>query len=324
MSKSSRGVTNAMGQERPEKITIRNLWLDLVKSIAEKIPNPEYPWYLTLSGELGLDIQSIIDEGLIKLTETNSISEEDQKKLVAVERSNRAVLSLQKTFVGLRIKEYDFRDLVRGEGILSWPEGDDRKVCRAHIVNLDLNEPLVAKIEEGNIIFPVIVWIKKLCHIHADQKLQNWRLCLTLNGSIDWDEPINQWINDFIHNNIGMDSNFAELCETFLGKEIYSLFSEKEPPNFSNWDRNDKQKLLMVVVPKMISRENYNDGWEINTLNNYFYGEEPNAPMVTWILDFNLQPDNTSRPNILYQNSIRRIFDQVGFINTDGDIENLN
>ena len=91
-----RPVDQAMNQERAEKLAIRALWLEEVKSIAEQYPDSEVPWYLTLSGAEGRDIKLLIDEGLISLTEVGSIVEKDQHKVVAVENNNESVLQLQK------------------------------------------------------------------------------------------------------------------------------------------------------------------------------------------------------------------------------------
>lgn len=149
MNGFSNPVDNAMAENRPAKQTIRSLWLEEVRTMAEQYPNSDEPWYLTLPGAEGRDIQLIIDEGLVSLTEVNSIAEEDQWKIVAVERKNRAVLNLQEKFIGLKIKEVDFGTLIRGDGPFAWPDGDDIKYCRARVVNLDLNSPLKAKQAEG-------------------------------------------------------------------------------------------------------------------------------------------------------------------------------
>ena len=193
-----RPVDQAMNEERAEKLTIRSLWLEEVKSIAKQYPDSEVPWYLTLSGAEGRDIKLLIDEGLISLTEVGSIDEKDRHKVVAVENNNAAILQLQKKFVGLRIKEAPFQSLIRGDGIFSWPEGKDEKYCRAHIVNLDLNNPLKGIPDNGSVKFPILAWIRKLCEIHAKSPRNDWTLCLTLHGEVVWPKEVNWWMKQFL------------------------------------------------------------------------------------------------------------------------------
>ena len=122
MNELRRPVDIAMAEDRLEKRTIRSLWLDEVKEVARQFPESEVPWYLTLSGAEGRDIQLVIDEGLLSLTEVNSIAEKDQGKIVAVEQNNLAIATLQRKFIGLRIKEVPFHSLIRGEELFKWPE----------------------------------------------------------------------------------------------------------------------------------------------------------------------------------------------------------
>ncbi len=163
----TRPVDLAMLAERIEKKTIRSLWLAAVKEVAKEHPETDVPWYLTLSGAEAHDIQLLIDEGLLALTEVRSIQEKDQHKVVAVENSNEAILNLQKKLPGLKIKRAPFQSLIRGNDVFAWPEGDDEKYCRAHIVNLDLNDPLKGIACSGDVNFPVLSWIRKLCQLHS-------------------------------------------------------------------------------------------------------------------------------------------------------------
>ncbi len=196
MKAPDRPVDLAMDEDRPEKRLIRTLWVAEVRKVAAEYPNSDEPWYLTLGGTGGYDIQSIIEAGLISMTEVNSIAEDHQNKIVAVERRSRAIAALQAKFVGLRIKQVDFGTLVHGEGQFAWPQGEDMRLCRARIVNLDLNSPLQAH-SEDEFVFPVLEWIRKLCQIHARPPHADWTLCLTLHAEVLWPENVNRYARTY-------------------------------------------------------------------------------------------------------------------------------
>jgi len=75
MSSDNRPIDLAMQENRPEKQKMRSLWLEKVKDVAKNYPDSSIPWYLTLPGSEGHDIKLHIDEGLINVTEVNSIAE---------------------------------------------------------------------------------------------------------------------------------------------------------------------------------------------------------------------------------------------------------
>ena len=114
-----------MEEQRPQKDVVRGLCVKQVREAAEGDPNPTEPWYLTLAGAEGRDIQMLIDIDLIDLTEVGSIVDADQGKVVAVELNNEAILSLRRLFPGLKIREVPFQNLVKGVGQFSWPSGDE-------------------------------------------------------------------------------------------------------------------------------------------------------------------------------------------------------
>ncbi|MBN1188220.1 MAG: hypothetical protein JXA46_00555 [Dehalococcoidales bacterium] len=299
---------------------VRGLWVEEVKSIAKKNPDSEVPWYLTLSGAEGRDIQLIIDQGLIQLTEVNSISDVHQGKIVAVERNNQAILQLQKRFIGLRIKEVNFSELIRNDSNFTWPQGEDIKCCCAHIINLDLNTSLMARQENERIIFPVVEWIKKLCTIRTP-KFKKWVLCLTLHAQIDWSDEISEYMSSFLSENIGREPVFANYCKRLFGEELYSYLSQGVQTDFKQFNRTDQQKLIMVIVPKMISRLVHNDGWQVHTQNNLCYGSEGHAPMATWIFEFTWNEKFSATPDAIYRSALRDIFSAIGTITQQGEIE---
>jgi hypothetical protein len=322
MNVFDRPVDRAMAEERPEKQVVRALWVNKVKAVARQHPDSEVPWYLTLSGGEGFDIELIISEGLISLTEVNSIVEKDQRKIVAVERNNRAVVNLQRKFIGLWIKQVDFGNLIRGERQFRWPEGEDIKVCRARVVNLDINSPLRARRDDGQIVFPVLEWIRKLCQIHARPPSTDWTLCLTLHGELMWPEGVNQYTRDFLSENLQREPLFAESCREFFGENLFDLVTRDDSPDFTGWDRADQQKLIMVMVPKIISRLVHNDGWRVQTEYNLRYGEmeEDQAPMVAWIIEFTWDENATATPDTLYRAALCDILSGAGEVTVNGEI----
>ena len=321
-----RPVDRAMNEERAEKLTIRSLWLEEVKSIAEQYPDSEVPWYLTLSGAEGRDIKLLIDEGLISLTEVGSIDEKDQHKVVAVESSDTAILQLQKKFVGLRIKQVSFESLIRGNDIFRWPEGEDEEYCRAHIVNLDMNSPLKGISDNGGVKFPVLAWIRKLCQLHTRPPRNDWTLCLTLRGEVAWrkevKEEVNRWMRQFLAENLSREPDFARSCKEFFEEVLYKQISDCNELDFTALDRQDQQKVIMVMVPKIITRLVHSEGWSVSTERNLRYGGDgKHAPMVTWIVKFTWSGEATATPDALYKSALKDIFSGAGVVTEQGNIE---
>jgi len=316
-----RPVDKAMSEERIEKNVIRSLWLDIVKNVAKEHPETDVPWYITLSGAEARDIQLLIDEEIISLTEVGAIQENDQNKVIAVENNNQAILDLQKKLPGLKIKQAPFQDLIRGESFFSWPEGDDEKFCRAHVVNLDLNSPLRGTAHEGEVRFPVLSWIKKLCQLHGKSPRYDWTLCLTLHGEVVWPEEVSIWTKTFLAENLCREPGFADGCKELLGGDLVTKVRGCSPTKFSNFNKVDQQKIIMVLVPKMIAKLVHNEGWNIATKQNLRYGQEGCAPMVTWIVKFTWTQSGTATPDAIYRAALKDIFSSAGVITDTGEIE---
>src|SRR4051812_11420940 len=101
---AERPVDAAMSEQRPEKETVRGLWLQQVINYDQAFPEDQgEPLYLTLSGAEARDVRAVIHAGVVDLTETGAIAREDAHKIVAVERSPSAVLALNREFRGLKI-----------------------------------------------------------------------------------------------------------------------------------------------------------------------------------------------------------------------------
>jgi hypothetical protein len=309
-----------MKEDRPAKRAIRGLWLEKVTDAAKEVPPGDEPLYLTLPGAEGRDIQLLIEAGLLSTTEVYTIAEEDQWKVVAVESCNQAVAALQRRYIGLRIKQQDFKSLVRGDRLFRWPAGRDEKYCRARVVNLDLNVCLKAYADDGSVVFPVVAWIEKLCRIHAKPPRTDWTLCLTLNGGVSWSDAVWLYTSTFLRENLRREPLFDEQCKRFFGEELYELATKAKCLDFRQLEPTDQQKLVMVVVPKLIARQVHNVGWRIRTERNLRYGGETEAPMVTWIVDFTWDEEGSAQPDSVYREALREIFAGIGIVTKDGTI----
>jgi hypothetical protein len=322
MNQPNRPIDRAMCEDRLQKNTIRNLWLEEIKSAAKSHNSTRTPLYLTLPGAEGRDIELLISEGIIRTTENMSILEDDIPKIVAVENSNHAIIALQKKFIGLNIQEMPFQNLISGDGNFSWPRGDQEKYCKAKVINLDLNTSLRAIDNEGEVRFPVTSWIDKLCQIHARPPREDWTLCLTLNGSITNFRNFQPYIINFLNENINREERFGNFCNQFWGQDMFDAITEGDGLDFGNFSMIECQKLIMVLVPKLIARYVHNAGWKVDTEKNYYYGgTNCTAPMVTWIVKFKWDANHTSRPAELYRQALIDIFHEIGYISNDGRTE---
>jgi hypothetical protein len=299
---------------------MRLLWLGEVQALSANAPETDDPWYLTLPGAEGKDIEVLVEAGLVELTETQSIAETDVYKVVAVEKNTRAVAALQRRFAGLRIKEVDFRSLIRAEGHFSWPDGDDERLCRARIVNLDLDAPLAAVIGETGIMFPILAWIDKLFWIHSRPPALNWTLCLTLHAALPWAPEVCQYASDFMRDNAGREPAFRDQCAAFLGDALFSRVTSTPAPDYTTMDFTQQQRVLMILVPKLIALHVHGKGWRVSTPHNISYGGGGQAPMASWIIRFTIDPEAAAQPDATYRDALRGILANVKTINDDGSM----
>jgi len=315
-----RPVDQAMDEDRLEKRAIRPLWVNEIRAVADQHPDRTEPWYLTLSGAEGRDIQLLIDAGLIRLEETGSIDDRDTGKVVAVENSMPAVARLQSKFPALRIKKVDFQSLLRGIGPSRWPEGKDETYCRARVVNIDLNQPLEADGSTGEVVFPVLDWIRKLCQLHARDPRLDWTLCLTLQGQISWPVEISQWIKGFLLENLGREPGFEAGCRALFGPELYANATGSATIDFGSLPWVQQQKLLLVLTPKLMAHIVYSDGWRVSAERCLRYGGGARAPMVTWIIRFVWDGAAAAAPDARYREALNRIFVGIGKVDRNGRI----
>jgi len=312
-----------MGQERAAKQTIRNIWLEEIKRFNDSYTDDDVPLYLTLSGAEARDIKLLVDHKLIELTENGSIASGSAKRVVAIERSRLAVLSLQRLFPGLKIVEQEFANLLVGNSLLRYPTGAHEKLCCARIVNLDFQDSLTVTEDNGNINFPTLIWIQKLAQIHASSKPgQEWCLCLTLNSSITWTQSIATGIQQFLQDNFKRSAEFEASCRQHFGDTLHQSINSDQPFDAQALSLEDKQRLLMVFVPKKIASLVYLQNWQVKTSRNLRYGGARNeAPMVTWVFSFVWDPRASLAPDVVYKDCLDLIFSATGYVSDTGEID---
>lgn len=315
-----RDVDAAMDQERPEKVRVRTLWLEKLRSYKSRYPNDSVPLYLTLSGAYGHDIQLLIRDGLIRLTEVGSIVTEDQGVAVAIESNSSAVLELQRRIPGLKILEQPFGSLIRSARLTIFPQGEHIKFCQARVVNLDLNEPVRFEDVDGELQFPPLQWIRKLCILHAETRLE-WCLLLTLHGEALWESTETKAVAEFLSENFSREASFAAASRSMLGDELHGRIISGTIPAAKRLELLEQQKLLMVYVPKRIAYIAHEYGWRTETIHNLRYGgTEKRAPIVTWVIDFRWDARVSSQPEAIYRDSLKRVLAGAGYIAEDGTL----
>jgi hypothetical protein len=298
------------------------MWAAKAAAYKQRFPQDDVPLYLTLSGPEGRDIDRFAQEGLVERTEVGGIAATSQHLVVAVVSSPIAVAELQGKFPGLKIVEQDFNSLIRGERLIRYPEGRHEQYCRARIVNLDLDEPLRAQETDGEIVFPVLSWIEKLAQLHRQRPRKEWCLCLTLHGEIHWPAEICAPIRDFLAANFQLAPTFSRASRSYLGVELHERIVQEGIRDFRAMTTERQQRLLMVLVPKKIAQLVHNQGWRLKVARSLRYGEPPEeAPMVTWIVDFEWDRRVSRNPNRIYVDTLDGSLDTVGYIAQDGTLQ---
>jgi hypothetical protein len=313
-----RPVDRAMRAERSEKGTMRALWMEALRPFHERNTNQRDLLYVFLPGSDGLEIELLAQNKFISLTETGGIAQDSMLRIAAVESSKLAVGALQKKFPGLKIYETDVKGLVRGEGLLTYPDGEHRQCCRACVLNLDLNERLLLH-EDGH-SFPILRWIQKIAEIHAVGPKLNWCLYLTLHGEIGWGPQVSADVTLFLRENFNRAQDFSLHARNILGNDLHQRILGGGQVNFSNLSRELQQKVLMLFVPKKIADLIRPQMWRLETKVNLHYGQPEVAPMVSWIIEFNHDPRAAATPDAVYLESVNGVLASAGHIDADGNI----
>lgn len=314
-------VHTAMAEDRPEKRRMRELWAEQVDRARQREHSENEPLLLTLCGAKALDIDDLLERGIVQETEVGGIATEDARAVVAVESSPDAVVEILRKYPGLKVIEMPIRNLLHSESDVSWPTGEMRAFCRAGVVNLDLDEPLVAALEDGEITFPVLEWIRKFAVLHGHPPRREWTLCLTLHGEILWDESVARAMQTFLDENFEESSAFAEGCRDLFGQTMFDRIRSNSL-DFGSLNRPQQQKILMAFVPKRISYLTFSEGWLVRTVRNLRYGGQGGrAPMVTWIMDFVWDERVNSQPLEIYRESVGSALQTAGVISKEGELE---
>lgn len=330
--KADRGVDTAMAVERPAKRAIRKLWLEQAQYFDQHFPENDVPLYLTLSGAEARDIRLFAQNNLIQLTEVDGIATESQERVIAIEANKQAVLKLQRQMPGLKILEYNVKEIIHGDSLTRFPVGENEKFCCAKVVNLDIPASLHAVETQGAVDFPVLTWIRKISQLHATRKPgSEWCLCLTLNGTLSskqrngtivWSHTVSDVMQKFLKENFQLSVEFSNSCLSLFGEKLYGRICGKDLLDLGALNQEEQQKLLMVFVPKKISQLVRDQNWRIKTTWNLRYGgRRGHAPMVTWVLSFIWDPRATSTPDAVYKDSLNGILASVGRIEDDGRIK---
>jgi len=319
-----RAIDRAMGTERAEKKTIREEWMKHIQICIEEADEEGIPLYLTLSGAEGIDIKKLIDEEILKLTKVGSIDQSLEDKVIAIESNTQAAAKLKKIYPGLNIINQNFSYLVGGNTLVNYPSKKLKKYCRSKIVNLDFDNSLSIDANGDTLFFRELNWVRKLCQIHLLEPVINWKLFLTFNATIDhWDDKILESIKNFLQDNFEREEEFKESCENFFEEELFEMITGEDKLDTENLSQVQKNKLMMIFVPKKLSQLVHNDGWSIDTeMNCHYGGENKTAPMVSWIFNFSWKPGNTDIPNQIYKECLLGILAKVVHIKDDGELIN--
>lgn len=320
MGDPQRPVDAAMSEKRPAKQVIRGLWVDEVRYRKPSTPS-SVPFYLTLAGANGLDIQALISAGLIETTENKvSIADVDNRRVIAVERDSPSVLMLQRKYPGLKVVEGNIFNYLRGTSPITYPTGADQRMMRASVINLDLNGPLGHE-PAG---FPVLEAIVKLGALHKASDTVQWSLLLTLRGEVIWDEPTQRDAQSLLRDAWESQETLARGCENLLGSTLYAKIKSSEYVDFSTQEMSIQQSFLMVFVPVTLAQRINPQGWRLQVIRSVRYGAGPStAPMVMWIMRFLLDARSAGTPSAVMRDSLSSAVSSCAQIDEQGVLTNI-
>ncbi|HTR74574.1 MAG TPA: hypothetical protein VMH33_04865 [Solirubrobacterales bacterium] len=264
------------------------------------------PLYLTLAGAEGRDVKALIDAGLIKVSEIGAILDEDADKIVAIEADEEAFLQLKRTIEGLDARKDRIENLLRNESPFNWPQGEEREIFRARVVNFDFDRALVVEVREGQLAFPQLSWVAKVAEIHGHAPALDWCLMLTFQGQVQWPSAVEDAVKKLLADNFERTQDFSASVEKLLGPDAVSGISGGDTDlKFSELDEQIQQCVLMTLVPKKIIEMVRGSGWCVKTHHNVRYGgTEARAPMVSFVFDFVWSARGTTEPGTVYRESL--------------------
>jgi hypothetical protein len=319
----TRAVDEAMAADRPEKITVRQLWVEEIVRV-DGTPDPgDVPLYLTTPGALGKDIALLVENGILKLEENEAVKEPEKLRLVAIENSLIARIELRKQFPGIKVLETDLRSVLKAENMMNFPEKSIRPLFRARVVNLDLESRLEAEVSANQLRFPLLTLVHKIAVLHTESPV-DWTLCLTLHGEATWKGNSAKKACEFLIANFERDTDFAEQAKATLGQELFDAICTGKNRALKELDRSDQRLVLMVLVPKRIAFDAHRHGWSVDTVENLHYGGTGDrAGMVTWMLRFKWDERATTEADAIYADALGRVLARRGHINARGNLKRL-
>jgi hypothetical protein len=316
----TRRIDTAMAEQRPDKETMRQIWVDAVAKADS--PSQDPPLYLTLPGAHGLDVKRLVDAGLVRLAENGAIAADHVWKVVAVESNKAAYTALKSRMPGLRVLNVPISGILASTGPLTWPRGEHERWCRARVINLDLNGALHCERDaQDGLIFPTMQLIAKFAQLHLKTPALDWVLCMTVAATIDWPAEDCEFVQRFLRENFQRESQFAEDSQRLLGASLFDAINTESPVDMNALTRSEQQTLLMVFVPKKIVAETYSQGWRIATTYNVRYGGRGGSQrMASWVIRFELEPRVTAEPQAVYSESVALALSRVCTIGPDGTL----
>lgn len=277
-----RPVDAAMLAQRAEKKAIRKLWLERASFHAQQTPNVQDTLYFTLPGVDASEIEMLVNAQLLKATETGAIDSAYSHRVVGIEQNAFVHTQILTKYPGFKLIRSSLNDFLRGTTNLRYPEAGRARYCKAKVVNLDLN----AAWSPANNEIPTLTLIKKLSVIHSSSPTVDWSLLLTLHGECPWSGEVATFMSASIRNISNRLGEYAVELEQWLGHELYQAIQNNSLQDYSVLDRVVQQRMLMWLVPAMIAEKCAPEGWKIEVQHNLRYGQHPNAPMVSWVMNF--------------------------------------
>jgi hypothetical protein len=280
-----------MSGGRPAKAVVRRWWLEVIRERVDEADADGRAVYLTLPGAEGIDIQMMIDDGLLELEEGGPIAAKHAHRVLALEKDMLAYSALKDRFPGLKVRRMSVKELIAGENVDAFPTRDDRQLCRAAVVNLDYQSPyMVAENAQRS----ALIAVDKFQRMHQagpDRSAIPWTLCLTLNG--DLAGPIDEQGLEiaYLEDKLRGSPSLAAWASVHL-VDVVDGGSFIAPP-IHEWPAVMRQNFLLLLVPLRLIHLFGPQDWEVRVryAARYGGGADGAAPMVTFVAD--LQWDRT-------------------------------
>lgn len=303
-----RPVDKALEQELPEKKLLRNKWVDAVKE-AEKYHsgNDKYPLYVTLSGPEGKDIELLIKNNIIKITENGAINSDDQWKVVAIEKNGPKATELRNKFPGLKVKDSSVFDLLN-DNCNANEKLNNSFLWGASVINLDYNSRLEGIIENDRCSFDVIITLKKISEFQLSFESKYWCVLLTLNANLVLDDIFWNEIIKTLKNNRYFNSEF---CNEVDKSEYFKNIDDIYYSSVSKIKDCDKlqQKFVLNLVPNLFSQKIKEHCWEFSVIKAFSYGNNTSgrSRMASWILCLKQKSEDGLQKDLNFENQLSNI-----------------